>query len=270
LGGGGSAHADTQPQNVSNQPLEAQQEQAARNAVAQGDGPLSKTTRTMVDKGGDAKQGTANAQNAQNAQGTQDGKATQDGTRSLDPNTAALLGQGDKEQQNAQAQSAANPAPPAGNWFAHGSFFWGAAAALLLVAGAFFMQKAFRRKKRSAFGLADFQDKWDRRSRGREEARPVREEAAFSKKEEESLTQYMGMRPDEVLAQLAVPAPRPRASVRAYAEQSGSAAKPKQTVRATPLHAEEKNAPPMPLASGIAKPIERKKKEEPGHFEVRI
>ena len=270
--GGQAAHESAQVQG------DAQQEKDARSAAAEGDGARTLTTQTATEAQGDAKQGAQNAsgEDAQNAQAsTVQGAQAQGapGAGSFDPNTAAILEGAGREQQGAQAQTAvqADAALPSGGLLSHGAFFWGAAIGASVLVAAFLVYTALRRKKKAgAFGVADFRDKWERRAAERKaQERPARAGAAQGAgraMQEEHLPQYTGLTPDEVLAGLAAPVPRPRASVRAYAEQPKKPLMPDKTKAAAP-HAENQKAPPAPKR---ARPIEREQKDEAVHFEVRV
>lgn len=115
LGGGGSVQESTVPQS-GHQTGDERQEAQARQAVARGDGALSKTTQEKPQ----AKQGAQNGQQNQNAQAANT-------TVKTDPQVTAAMQ--DSGQQEGQAQTPAQqqtgvPAPLPSSPDGHGAGYW--------------------------------------------------------------------------------------------------------------------------------------------------
>lgn len=130
--GGGSVTESTTPASGYQSP-EQVQENAARAAVARGDGPLSRTTQASpADQGSQDTGQSGSAQPAQSAQtggdGGQLGTTTQT-TREGGPSDAdRILAQGGQQTQQAQAADI----PPSPSY--HGALFWGVTLVALFVA----------------------------------------------------------------------------------------------------------------------------------------
>ena len=111
LEGGGSVTQSTVPQNK-NQTDAQRQEADARQAVAQGDGPLSKTTQEKPEA-------------KQNQQNQPAGQQSQTAVVQTDPQAAAAIQDGKPEQEAQNAQSAQTAAaPPLTSFAGHGAGYW--------------------------------------------------------------------------------------------------------------------------------------------------
>lgn len=180
---GGSVTQSTAPQDVQGQSEDAHNEALARQAVAQGDGALTKATRSQPQTDAKVQQTPPGGQQSQEQTPTQGGAQ-------LDPQTAALLQDGQQGQQNAQANGAQNgqqtsmvaqaaqALTPGTHLGGQGAMFWIGVILLCTVVGGFFLRRFMQRKQ----GGLSFHD--------------------FAPEEPVDPQQYTGMHPDEVLAQL--------------------------------------------------------------------
>ena len=256
LGGAGSVTESTTPQD-SSQTDEQHNEALARQAVANGDGPLSKTTQSKPQ---------AKQQQAQQNQQPQNGKQGQttaqtSGSRELDPQTAALLQDG-QDQQGKEQQSQTQAPRPGDYSHGYSGLYWGVSILVMFVLGFVLLRKFLhRRKGREGLSLAD-----------------------FTHSEPQTLRDYDGMRPDEVLAQLsdeqaqeeadeeAARALLARAKLRAAANKpvpepaAPKAARPAVPARQLHTYAEQ---PDLPQDKTVVdkRPLPER---EDGHFEVRV
>lgn len=240
LGGGGSVTESTVPQSGHQSDADRQEAQA-RQAVARGDGALSKTTKEQPQQP---------AQQKQPANGTDESKTTVQ----TDPQAAAAMqADGDQKQQSSGA-----PAPQPVS--AHGAVYWGTTLIAIFILAYVFFRTMMKRKKGGA--KLSFQDIQAEEDDSRYDAQNLR-----------------GLTPDEVLQQLAEEAAdeirEARAAAKARLREAGKlpqlpeppkAAVPKQAARqyrdqlTTILPAEPPKA--------VDKPMPRK--DEEGHFEVRV
>ena len=242
LGGGGSVTESTAPQSGHQSDADRQEAQA-RQAVARGDGALSKTTKEQPQQP---------AQQKQPANGTDESKTTVQ----TDPQAAAAMqADGDQKQQQ---QSSGAPAPQPVS--AHGAVYWGTTLIAIFILAYVLFRTMMKRKKGGA--KLSFQDIQAEEDDFRYDAQNLR-----------------GLTPDEVLQQLAEEEAdeirEARAAAKARLREAGKlpqlpeppkAAVPKQAARqyrdqlTTILPAESPKA--------VDKPMPRK--DEEGHFEVRV
>ncbi|MBQ1868277.1 hypothetical protein [Selenomonas sp.] len=173
LDGGGSVTQSTVPQNK-NQTDAQRQEAEARQAVAQGDGPLSKTT-----------QENPNAKQNQQQNGGQQNQTT---VVQTDPQAAAALqdgktGQDTQSSQNTQTATAAQA--PLSSFAGHGAGYWIFTFVAVFVL-AFVLFRVVLKKRDG--------------SKGELSAEDIRQ--AIEPEESESSLNLRGLTPDEALRQL--------------------------------------------------------------------
>ena len=266
LSGGGSVTQSTAPPKEGttskSTDTEQQLEEQAREAVAQGEGGLSRTTQT--DPRAEAKQAEQAAKQARQA--GQDGAsaARQSGEAQAQaaartvvaPESVQAAGQQETTgQHTAQAQTAAQSFPdtlPGG----HGFLYWGVSLAVIGVLAFFVLRRILsRRGRKGELTAADLADDGIDSLAG------------------ESLR---GLKPDEVLARLearerrAAPALRqqeaagtapiaPKAAASAQGARQIAKEYRTQALREPP----RRKKPPAPVRPSV-------QKQEEGHFEVRV
>ncbi len=129
--GGGSVTESTTPQSGYQSP-EQVQENAARAAVARGDGALSKTTQGPSSAGAAGNQSSQSGGNQTQSQGAAGGQGGQLGTTT---ETERAPGQSDADrilsQSGQQTQSQQTAIPPSPSY--HGALFWGVTLAVIFV-----------------------------------------------------------------------------------------------------------------------------------------
>ncbi len=277
LGDGGSVHEGAAPQS-GHTTGEEQQESQARTAVANGEGALGKTTvsdpKAQNGQDGQANgqaMGTTTAQKRSSTQIVQDGQVQQalaDGSQQ----------QGQQDAQTGQKSQTAEPPVPK-SYTNYSGVFWGATA-VFLVAFAAFLVKQVLLRKRGAEGL-DLKElfRMPGKQRGGEaEHAPERMQEKPREREErqeEILTEYTGMRPDEVLAKLSREAVVPKKNLTAYKAQKPAEKKSEKKPKvASPVKKPIAPKPPAALGNGQQKPaktLKRKGKADDGpHFEARV
>ena len=242
LGGGGSVTESTVPQSGHQSDADRQEAQA-RQVVARGDGALSKTTKEQPQQPAQQKQLPNSADEAKT-------------TVQTDPQAAAAMqADGDQKQQ----QSSGAPAPQSAS-VAHGAVYWGTSLVVIFVLAYVIFRTMMKRNKGGA--KLSFQDIHAEEDDSRYDAQNLR-----------------GLTPDEVLQQLAEEEAdeirEARAAAKARLREAGKlpqlpeppkAAVPKQAARqyrdqlTTMLPAEPPKTLPKPTP----------KKDEEGHFEVRV
>ena len=249
LGGGGSVTESTTP--VSGYQSDADRQEAqARQAVARGDGPLAKTTQEQpAAKPGKQSGGQQNS-------GANNGKDGQTVVQTDQQAAAASQGSGDQTQQ----QTAPSPSTPS----ARGPVFWGVFFVLVFVM-AYALFRVLMKRKHGKTGLS-FRD--INETEGEDTDREIRGDVNLR-----------GLTPDEALRQLeeaeAEELRQARAEARERLREAGrlqpqpdppKAAVPKQAARqyrdqlTTMLPEQPKKV--------VRKPVP--KKDEEGHFEVRV
>ncbi|MCR5440102.1 MAG: hypothetical protein K6F01_11830 [Selenomonas sp.] len=170
LEGGGSVTQSTVPQNK-NQTDAQRQEADARQAVAQGDGPLSKTTQEKP-----------NAK--QNQQGQSEGQQSQTTVVQTDPQAAAAMQDG-KPGQEGQNTQTAQAVPPPPSFTGHGTGYWIFTFVSVFVL-AFVLFRVVLKKRDGRKGELSAAD--------------IRQ--AIEPEESESSLNLRGLTPDEALRQL--------------------------------------------------------------------
>ncbi len=271
LGDGGSVHEGGSPQS-GHTTGEEQQESQARSAVANGEGALGKTTVTDPKAQIGQESGQTNGQSMGTTQATkrsstqivQDGQVQQ----------ALADGAGQNgQQQNVQAgQKSQTQQPPAPKSYTNYSGVFWAATAVFLLAFAVFLVKRVLLRQQGAEGLK--LTELFRTGRPQERAeQPKEKPPAKEERQEEILTEYTGMRPDEVLAKLSREAVVPRQNLSAYAGQKPAEkkkkAKPKKN---TAVASPDGNTPESHLPK---KPLKKTGKgkgpaDDGHHFEARV
>ena len=151
---GGSVQESTAPPAYQSRTGDEANEAQARQAVANGDGALQKSTRSKP-QAKDA-QTQKPAQNQAQAGGSET-QSTQNGA-ALDPQTAALLqqnGQQGQAQQNTQTQQV-QPLKPGMYGSGYGAAFWIGSIAVMMVLAFVFLRTFLRKKKRKGeLGIED-------------------------------------------------------------------------------------------------------------------
>lgn len=254
---GGSVTTSTAPANGQ---TETTPESMARQAVAQGDGALSKTEQEAPQ---DAANGSQNGQNPQGAtmQAAQSNGQTQ---VQIDPQTAAALGlnaDGQNAQvqqgQQTQAQSSAIPDGSGG----HGALFWGVTILLLFVFGFLLLRAVLRRKAGAdAFGAKDIRDVVSSISGGTSQTREP----------EDSGDTYAGMTADAVLSAIQQEEEEEERVRLQRKQESEHRRQALQAQRERERRKQESKVQQKPeKAPGIAPPIQREN-EEKSRFDVQI
>ncbi|SDG13920.1 hypothetical protein SAMN05216584_102199 [Selenomonas sp. WCT3] len=170
LEGGGSVTQSTVPQNK-NQTDAQRQEADARQAVAQGDGPLSKTTQEKPNT-------------KQNQQGQSEGQQSQTTVVQTDPQAAAAMQDG-KSGQEGQNSQTAQAVPPLTSFTGHGTGYWIFTFVSVFVL-AFVLFRVVLKKRDGRKGELSAAD--------------IRQ--AIEPEESESSLNLRGLTPDEALRQL--------------------------------------------------------------------
>ncbi len=171
MDGGGSVTQSTVPQNK-NQTDAQRQEADARQAVARGDGPLSKTTQEKPDAG--QKQGQDNGQQNPGTTVVQ-----------TDPQAAAAMQDGNAGKETQNTQTATESAPPLSSFASHGAGYW-IFTFLSVFVLAFVLFRVVMKKRDG--------------SRGELSAEDIRR--AIEPEEREEVWNLRGLTPDEALRQL--------------------------------------------------------------------
>ena len=185
-----------------------QAEAQARQAVARGDGALSKTTQSQPEKPAksnkpvDASGGASQENQASSVQVI----PAQNGLNEENPRQQAM------EDAKAQVQTQAQTENPHNSWeqFAsHGAFFWGAVLVLMSVVVWFGIRKIMARKdgKRGSLSFADIDGAaapvplpGKRESNG---SKKLHSKASRTREQVETFAELRGLTPDEVLSKLA-------------------------------------------------------------------
>lgn len=276
LGDGGSSHEVAAPQG-GHTTGEEQQESQARAAVANGEGALGKTT-VSDPKAQNAQDGQSNGQAMGTTQATkrsstqlvQDGQVQQalaDGSQQ----------QGQQDAQTGQKSQTGEPPVPK-SYTNYSTIFWGVTAVFLVAFAAFLVKQVLLRKQ-DAEGL-DLKELFHMPgSRRRGEAEPMSERTQEkpqkrAQRQEEILTEYTGMRPDEVLAKLSREAVVPKKNLTAYKAQKPAGEKSEKKPKAPskkPVAAKPPTAVPGKGPQKPAKTSKRKgKADDAPHFEARV
>lgn len=257
MDGGGSVTQSTVPQNK-NQTDAQRQEADARQAVARGDGPLSKTTQEKPDDG-------------QKQQGQDSGQQNPGNTVvQTDPQAAAAMQDGNagKETQNTQTATAA--APPLSSFATHGPGYW-IFTFLSVFVLAFVLFRVVMKKRDG--------------SKGELSAEDIRR--AIEPEEKEEDWNLRGLTPDEALRQLeekeALDAAEEIRKARAEAKERlakarkavqlqpevPAAAAPKQIAR---QYREQVAAMPPEIKAKPKKIVRKPPKDDADkdHFEIRV
>lgn len=147
LEGGGSVRESTVPQS-GHQMGEERQEAQARQAVARGDGALSKTTQEQPQ----ARQGAQSGQQTQNAQAANT-------TVKTDPQVTAAMqdNRPQAEQEQMQGQQASTSVPPPSSPDGHGAGYWAFTFAAVFVL-AFVLFRLMLRKRSGRRGELSAED----------------------------------------------------------------------------------------------------------------
>ena len=227
IGGGGSVTESTVPQ--SGQQTDAQRQEAqARQAVARGDGALSKTTQARPEDKNEAPAG-------QSSNGSQQNGATP--VVQTDPQAAAALQAGSSQEQGDQAAQAADQTAtgqPPPSPLTQGAGYW-AFTFVMVVALAFVFYRVAMKKRRGAKGELSAED--------------IR---LAVMPETEDLPNLRGLTPDEVLRQLEeqerLEAEAEMRQARAEAKQRLAAAKASRGVPVRPSRGESEAAAPKQAA----------------------
>ncbi|WP_033171562.1 hypothetical protein [Selenomonas sp. ND2010] len=208
LEGGGSVTQSTVPQNK-NQTDAQRQEADARQAVAQGDGPLSKTTQEKPDA----------KQNQQNQQNQSDGGKSQSTVVQTDPQAAAALQDGKPGEDAQNTQSAQAAAPPLTSFAGHGTGYWIFTFVSVFVLAFVLFRVVLKRRNGS---------------KGELSAADIRQ--AIEPDESERSLNLRGLTPDEALRQLEEQEAFEAAEEvrKARAEAKARLAKARSRVRLTP------------------------------------
>ena len=185
-----------------------QAEAQARQAVARGDGALSKTTQSQPEKPAksnkpvDASGGASQENQASSVQVI----PAQNGLSEENPRQQAM------EDAKAQVQTQAQTENPHNSWeqFAsHGAFFWGAVLVLMSVVVWFGIRKIMARKegKRGSLSFADIDGAaapvplpGKRESNG---SKKLHSKTSRNREQVETFAELRGLTPDEVLSKLA-------------------------------------------------------------------
>ena len=204
---GGTAQETNIPQDRQ-QTGDEQAEAQARQAVARGDGALSKTTQSQPEKPAksnkpvDASGGASQENQVSSVQVI----PAQNGLNEENPRQQAM------EDAKAQVQTQAQTENPHNSWeqFAsHGAFFWGAVLVLMSVVVWFGIRKIMARKdgKRGSLSFADIDGAaapvplpGKRESNG---SKKLHSKASRTREQVETFAELRGLTPDEVLSKLA-------------------------------------------------------------------
>jgi len=196
---GGSVQESTVPQDR-HQTNDERLENQARQAVAQGDGALSKTTQSKPDK---------QVQQSVDASGGAS-QESQRGQAVVVPAQNGLGQENPQQQALEDAQAAQTEQRPPGNqdngwsqFASHGAVFWGAVLMFMAVVVWFGMRKLMARKegKKGTLSFADID--------GAAEPVPSRGKAfksgkaARNREQVETFAELRGLTPDEVLTKIA-------------------------------------------------------------------
>lgn len=257
---GGSVTTSTAPANGQ---TETTPESMARQAVAQGDGALSKTEQEAPQ---DAANGSPSSQTGQNEQGATMQAAQSNGQTQvqIDPQTAAALGlnadgKNAQDQQGQQTQAQA-PAIPDGSG-GHGALFWGVTILLLFAFGFLLLRVVLRRKAGAdAFGAHDIRDIVSSISGGTSQTRGS----------EGSGDTYAGMTADAVLSAIHQEEEEEERVRLQRKQESERRRQALQAQRERERRKQESKVQQKPeKAPGIAPPIQRET-EEKSRFDVQI
>lgn len=241
LGGGGSVTESTVPQS-GHQSDAHRQEAQARQSVARGDGALSRTTQEQPQPPTVQKRPV-------------DGSAETQTTVQVDPQAAAAM-QTDGSQNQHQSSEAAAPQPEP----AHGAGYWAGTLAVVLVLTYVIFWTVMKRKKGGA-GLS------------------FRDIQAADDSGSDDMQQLRGLTPDEVLQQLAETESDEirvaRAVTKARLREAGKMpVQPDPPKAAVPKHAARQYRDQLTTMLPSDQPpiVQRPmpKKDEAGHFEVRV
>lgn len=202
---GGTAQETNVPRDKQ-QTSDQQHEEQARQAVARGDGALSKTTQSKPEKPAKANKpvDASGGASQENQAGSVQVIPAQNGLNEENPRQQAM--------EDAKAQTQAQTESPHNDWeqFAsHGALFWGVVLVLMSVVVWFGIRKIMARKdgKTGTLSFADIDGAAAPvpmpEKGGKNSTKNQHTKTAHNREQVETFAELRGLTPDEVLAKLA-------------------------------------------------------------------